>query len=65
MGAKDSKPSCISYEDAVKRGKYRRHAVAGSLLRNFSVGFSFPLGVTPFMNAFMQGSNEGSNKVLK
>lgn len=21
MGAKDSKPSCISYEDAIKRGK--------------------------------------------
>lgn len=30
MGAKDSKPSCISYEDAIKRGKceivyFRRH----------------------------------------
>lgn len=22
MGAKDSKPSCISYEDAIKRGKF-------------------------------------------
>lgn len=23
MGAKDSKPSCISYEDAVKRGMFQ------------------------------------------
>lgn len=23
MGAKDSKPSCISYEDAIKRGEWK------------------------------------------
>lgn len=34
MGAKDSRPSCISYEDAVKRGMYKNFRIPRNEKKN-------------------------------